>query len=151
MALSNFQIMDYYAGCPAFGGCPSSDEIAATTPDGVVYRDPKKFYIINLSARKDGGSHWVLLFQDLYFDSFGCPPPLVVAPFASVWNDTQYQDFHSSACGFYCIYVADNLLAGRMPTQGLIPDVEETSTKSSERVLSRYFTDQVGDGFFPIV
>ena len=134
--------MDYYEGCPAFGGCPSSDEITKI-------RDHKKFYIINLSARKDGGSHWVLLFQDLYFDSFGCPPPMVVAPFAAVWNDTQYQDFHSSACGFYCIYVADNLLAGRVPTQGLIPDVEETDEHNSERVLSRYFADQVGEGFFP--
>lgn len=134
--------MDYFSGCPDFGGCPSSDEIAGV-------RDPKKFYIINLSARKDGGSHWVLLFQNLYFDSFGCPPPMVVAPFASVWNDTQYQDFHSSACGFYCIYVADNLLAGRMPTHGLIPDVEETKTKSSEHVLRDYFDVQVGTGFFP--
>ena len=136
--------MDYYSGCPEFGGCPSSDEI------GKVMTSPKKFYIINLSARKDGGSHWVLLFQNLYFDSFGCPPPMVVAPFASVWNDTQYQDFHSSACGFYCIYVADNLLAGRMPTHGLIPDVEETPTKSSEHVLRDYFDVQVGTGFFPI-
>lgn len=138
--------MDYYSGCPEFGGCPSSDEI------GKVMTFPnsqKKFYIINLSARKDGGSHWVLLFQNLYFDSFGCPPPMVVAPFASVWNDTQYQDFHSSACGFYCIYVADNLLAGRMPTHGLIPDVEETPTKSSEHVLRDYFDVQVGTGFFP--
>ena len=74
---------------------------------------------------------------------------MVVAPFASVWNDTQYQDFHSSACGFYCIYVADNLLAGRMPTHGLIPDVEETPTKSSEHVLRDYFDTQVGSGFFP--
>jgi hypothetical protein len=110
--------------------------------------DSKKFYIVNMSDRKDGGSHWTLLFQNLYFDSFGCPPTLAVKPHATVWNDTQYQDFHSSACGFYCIYVADNLLAGRPPEQGLIPDDEETPERSSEHVLRTYFDTQVGEGFF---
>lgn len=133
--------MDYYKGCPDFGGCPSNDEIAKV-------HDPKKFFIINMSDRGSGGSHWVLLFQNLYFDSFGCPPKLTVKPLATVWNDTQYQDFHSSACGFYCIFVADNLLAGRPPTEGLIPDDEETPERNSEQVLREYFNHQVGEGFF---
>ena len=138
--------MDYYSDCPEFGGCPSNDEIAAV-------RDPKKFYIVNMSPRKDGGSHWTLLFQDLYFDSFGCAPTTAVEPFVKVWNATPYQDFHSSACGFYCIYVADNILAGRRPEEGLIPDDEETPTRNSELVLRKYFQEhndqfKAGEGFF---
>lgn len=106
-----------------------------------------------MADRNSGGSHWTLLFQNLYFDSFGCPPTLAVSPFASVWNDTQYQDFHSSACGFYCIFVADNLLAGRPPTLGLIPDDLETPTHSSEHVLRNHFIKNndrfsAGAGFF---
>ena len=128
------QIEEYYKGCPDFGGCPANDEVNSKTID------PKKFYIINMSPRKEGGSHWTLLFQNIYFDSFGCQPTLAVAPFATVWNHTAYQDFHSAACGFYTIYVADNLLAGRPPTQGLIPDDEETTTHSSELVLRKYFS-----------
>jgi hypothetical protein len=140
-ALSNFDIEDYYKGNPKFGGCPCNDELSSV-------HDPKKFYIINMAKREDGGSHWTLLFEDLYFDSFGCPPTLEVEPFASVWNDTAYQDFHSSACGFYCIYVADNLMASRDPTFGLIPDDEETGKQSSELVLQRYFQQTKGAGLF---
>ena len=95
-----------------------------------------------MSPRAEGGSHWTLLFQNIYFDSFGCPPTLAVSKFATVWNDTVYQDFHSAACGFYCIFCADNLLAGRPPTQGLIPDTEETATHSSELVLRKYFAQK---------
>lgn len=101
-----------------------------------------------MSDRDEGGSHWTLLFEDLYFDSFGCPPTTAVAPRVSVWNNTAYQDFNSSACGFYCIYVADNLLNGREPTQGLIPDDEETETSSSEMVLQRYFSGTKAAGLF---
>jgi hypothetical protein len=142
-ALSNFQIQDYYEGCPEFGGCPSNDEIAAI-------HDPKKFYIINMADRDSGGSHWTLLFQNLYFDSFGVQPTLTVLPLASVWNTEDYQNFHSSACGFYCIYVADNLLAGRSPTEGLLDKGDETMTgpKSNETILRKYFDNKVGAGFF---
>ena len=142
-ALSNFDIQEYYAKNPKFGGCPCNDEIAA-----LAKANPKKFYIINMSKRADGGSHWTLLFENLYFDSFGCAPTTAVAPFVSVWNNTPYQDFHSSACGFYCIYVADNLLAGRIPTEGLIPDDEETPTRSSELVLQRHFQKTTAAGLF---
>ena len=126
--------MDYYANCKQFGGCPANDEVNTKSID------PEKFYIINMSKRSEGGSHWVLLFRDIYFDSFGCPPTLAVQRFTRVYNDVAYQDFSSAACGFYCIYVADKLLQGRPPTEGLIPDDEETNHKSSELVLQRYFS-----------
>ena len=138
-ALSNHQIEDYYKGCEKFGGCPANDEVSKNTID------PKKFYIINMAPRASGGSHWVLLFEDMYFDSFGFQPTLAVKPFVRVWNNTTYQDFHSSACGFYCIFVADNILAGRFPTDKL----DDNPDDDNEQVLHQYFAGRsIGNGFF---
>lgn len=128
--MSNFQIMDYYEGCPLFGGCPSSDEVPS------VY-DPEKFFIINLAPRSEGGSHWVLLFGNLYFDSFGAAPPMVISPYVERYNTTQFQDFYSAACGYYCIYVADNILASRAPEGDL--KFDDARNEDNEQVLRDYF------------
>ena len=71
-------------------------------------------YIINLDDLQGQGTHWVSLFisqnKAIYFDSFGCVPPLNVINFVKQrskiklgYNNFIIQDLKSDACGFYCI------------------------------------------------
>ena len=71
-------------------------------------------YIINLDNEKGIGTHWTALHirdkQAIYFDSFGCVPPLNVINFVKQrsktklgYNNFIIQDLKSDACGFYCI------------------------------------------------
>ena len=71
-------------------------------------------YIINLDDSKNQGTHWTALHildkQAIYFDSFGCVPPLNVINFVKQrakiklgYNNFIIQDLKSDACGFYCI------------------------------------------------
>ena len=108
--------------------------------------DPKKFFIVNMSPREQGGSHWVLVYGNIYFDSFGVPPPLTIAPYVNIFNETEYQDFNSSACGFYCLYVADNIYAGKTPEGDLLDS--NLPNEDNEAVLRKYFDSQIGAGFF---
>jgi hypothetical protein len=71
-------------------------------------------YIINLDNEKGIGTHWTALHirdkQAIYFDSFGCVPPLNVINFVKQrskpklgYNNFIIQDLKSDACGFHCI------------------------------------------------
>ena len=56
-----------------FGGCIVSNEEPSFDP--LI----PKFYIVNLSTRHTGGTHWTLLYSCsndcvIYFDSMGAPP-----------------------------------------------------------------------------
>ena len=75
-------------------------------------------------------------------------PTLEVQRYAKLWSTDTYQAFKSSACGYFCCYVADNILEGRGPTEGLIPE----NTAHNEKVLMKYFPldkkgNYTGDGF----
>lgn len=70
----------------------------------------KGFYIINIQSSDDGnGTHWTCLYYDnddnIYFDSFGFPPPMEVQQYLKsyIYNDKQIQNMDSTACGYYCI------------------------------------------------
>ncbi len=85
--------------------------------NGVYMKDelPSKlkegFYIVNLASEKDknGGTHWMSFYytpnKSYYFDPYGELAPLEVnnkiTPY--IYNMKQLQDYHSTACGYYCI------------------------------------------------
>lgn len=100
-------------------------------------RKPKRnhLYILNLENAAEGGSHWTLLCNQWYFDSYGTPPTKTIAPFVKQWNKQQLQSLESEACGFFVLYVADRLMAGLEPYGELRPMEEE----HNENVLEAYF------------
>ena len=113
-ALSNFEIDSYFSGRPEYGGTFSKD----TLPNKME----NKFYIINLDDSTGGGSHWVLamgLKRTIYFDPFGAPPPINAMRFMKTRKKTMYystlqlQDIKSSLCGYYCIYIIDQITSHR--------------------------------------
>ena len=68
------------------------------------------------------GTHWVVVYNVgnlcIYFDSFGVDPPEEVlgrmrkTNKKMVMNTFRIQDLKSIKCGFFCMYLIDELLKG---------------------------------------
>ena len=119
-ALSNFEINSYFSGRPEYGGTYSKDMLPNKMEN--------KFYIINLDDSTGLGSHWTMiapLKRTIYFDAFGAPPPVNALRFMKTrknpmksektmyYSTLQLQDIKSSLCGYYCIYIIDQITSGR--------------------------------------
>lgn len=83
----------------------------------------KKFWIVNLDNSLGEGTHWVLCSlldpeYAVYFDSYGVQPPLEIIAFLKKYrknikcNVEDIQPINSSNCGYYTLYVADELSKG---------------------------------------
>ena len=76
-----------------------------STKSGIVILHPTK------------GTHWVLFFDNFYFDSYGCPPPVNIInqngegvykpgglPAKGLYSEYQIQK-DDSYCAAYCLYI----------------------------------------------
>lgn len=107
--------MDYYDKHAKFGGVFSRDNLP--------YMLKEQFYIVNLDDKEGPGTHWVVIFnigeQCIYFDSFAVDPPEEVISRMRqtnkkmIANIYRIQAIDSINCGFFCIYVVDQLLKGK--------------------------------------
>lgn len=52
-----------------------------------------------------GGTHWVSVYRDKYFDSFGLPPPSILYAngWTGAWNDKQIQAVNRGNCGQFAL------------------------------------------------
>jgi hypothetical protein len=92
---------------PFFNGVYLEDELPAPKPG---------FYIVNFEKISQASSvgHWVLAAfgkGDIYCDSFGCAPPILIDQFMKkrgkfAYNAKTIQDLSSNLCGWYCIACA---------------------------------------------
>ena len=114
-------------GMPSFGGVFSNDEL--NNPDR------NKIYILNLQNSDEGGSHWTLLHNGWYFDSYGVVPTKRISRFVKSWNKNDYQGLNRNSCGHFCMYVAVRLMAGLPPTSELISGKQT----HNENVLEAFF------------
>ena len=105
--------MNYYNNVKQFGGVYSRNNLPTVI-------DPK-FYIVNLDDATGPGSHWVCIYNcdpDVcyYFDSFGVEPSDEVLNFMRkshkkiAMNTYQIQKLGTIMCGYFCIYVCNELL-----------------------------------------
>lgn len=72
-------------------------------------------YIVNLDGQTGSGTHWVCFMMEkglnIYFDSFGGPPPDEIKDVLSLntttkgyyFNNWIIQDLKSELCGYYCL------------------------------------------------
>jgi hypothetical protein len=115
--LSNLDIDKIFKHNPRYGGCFSRDDLELKVRG--------EFYIINLDKESGPGTHWVSLYcclkeHDIYFDSFGCPPPEEVLSFLKsadpnkplIVNDIQIQSITSANCGYFAVEVCKELDKG---------------------------------------
>jgi hypothetical protein len=110
----------------------------------------KEFFIGNLDLPNQAGTHWVLVFRTsptmlVYFDSFGIPPGGDIAVYAfrskSELKHQKHdlQDFTSTLCGYYVIYMADELMKGRK-FSAVLDDFTKDPSRQNVNVLKKHFT-----------
>lgn len=153
--LSNIDIDSYFRNFPTYGGCIDKAEI-------VRYEGSKKFYIINLDKLRGQGTHWVLCSMlrpdiGIYIDPFGAPPPNIVVRWmkrhrkTNIYSTVDIQDIKSDNCGYYCIYIAEQLCRG-MGSQGqqscenshrllldILSDFDPIDHKANERLITNWW------------
>jgi len=147
--LTSQQINNYYRNNPLYGGCISKDQLKYIEKN-MNLKHTRRFWIINLQNYNDGGgTHWVALSllnpeHGVYFDSFSTDPPENILKFMKRYRKTNYmnneqiQDLKSTSCGYYAIYVLDNLLKGRLYND-VINDFRLDNFQHNEMVLEKYF------------
>ena len=138
--LSNFEIDGFFKDNPWYGGCMSKDDLRGTD---------RKFYVLNLGKPRAGGTHWVLMSMlapvGIYFDNFAVHPPPVIETFMkrfrvkNVMNTNIVQDIRTSSCGYFAIYVADQLCRGRFFTD-IVDDFDgvELNEKRIQKWWNKY-------------
>lgn len=62
-----------------------------------------------------GGTHWIAVWRDKYFDSYGLPPSdiLVAKGWKGTWNTHQIQGLTNGRCGQYCLIWLKHMLEDR--------------------------------------
>lgn len=132
-------IDDYYQGNRLYNGCRFYQEIKASGP----HKELKPgFWFVNLN-----NYHWQLLFNSPgvvnYADPFGTQPPdsilnlMVKTKKKIAISSKDVQGLFQTSCGWFCIYICDQLLRGRT-----LPDVMNDftdNTDSNELLLQKYF------------
>ena len=119
--LFNFDIENYFKTEPRFGGVYGKEYLL----DHVnKFKKQKKVFIVNIDEDENAGTHWVLCSlldptTAIYYDSYAFPPPSHIEEFLLksrkhvIRNNVQHQDIKSVTCGYFCIYVAKELIKGR--------------------------------------
>jgi hypothetical protein len=137
--LSDIEIENHFKNNPQFGGCFSKN-LTRRIKDN-------KFYILNLDVPSGSGSHWTLLSligpEGIYFDSFGVEPSEPVLKMmkkfkkVNIRNLNDMQSLTSSSCGFWCIFVIEQLLKG-IPFYEIVNNFSNNH-KKNEAILTKYF------------
>lgn len=138
-SLSNFEIDDYYEKNSHYGGCYAKDVLPKSMN--------KDAYVFNLENNDQGGSHWTcaVKLKDccIYFDSYGFIPPPDVIKFMKtskkpcIYSSVQFQDLDSVLCGYYCIFMIDNLLRGVHFND--LMTLFSNNTKKNDQLIRNYF------------
>ena len=137
--LSNFDIIEYYTNFNQFGGVCSRDTLPRVIKP--------KFYIVNLDEADGPGSHWVCIYNCnpgicYYFDSFGVDPCEEVLRFMKqtgkkIASSTyQIQQLGTIMCGYFCIYVCDQLL-NNIPFCDILLQFDPTRYQNNDNIIMK--------------
>jgi hypothetical protein len=120
--------IETHKGGPTFGGVFSNDKLIKPAKN--------KVYILNLENSNEGGSHWTLLYDGHYFDSYGVAPTKRISQFVKTFNQYDYQGLSDEWCGHFAMYVGARIIAGMTPWTGdLIPG----KIQHNEDLLETFF------------
>ena len=121
-------------------------------------KDEKKiengeFFIVAMDVRPSDGimAHFVLIYRRddtlVFFNSYGIDVPRQIMKFGSrsgckliEYNDTMYQGL-SNLCGYYCCYVLDLLLEGKMLSEIVETLHEYPFVRKNKEVLINHYND----------
>ena len=121
---------------------------AGTYCKDVIPKLQNKFYFINLCDEKDDeGTHWCVCVNTrpnnvFFFCPFGMPAPehalkrMKATGKNIYYNDMDIQDFESTNCGYYCVYVVQQLEKGRKFADVVLDF--DLDTPNNERMIETY-------------
>jgi hypothetical protein len=138
--LSNLDIEHRLRWYKDFGGCISKDQTNLLKHG--------KIYVLNMDSTNGAGTHWVVLdnrsiYYLYYFDSFGIAPPESIVRYAKslgksiIYNAEDVQAISSDRCGWYCVYVVEQLESGKSFND--IISSFTSSVRKNEEFLKNYF------------
>ena len=67
-------------------------------------KEHKGLFIVNNEPSWLPGEHWIAVYNDELFDSYGFPPSFYNISNIHNYNKTQIQSYYSNKCWAYCIY-----------------------------------------------
>lgn len=149
-ALTNIDLDAYYKHEPLYGGCISKDQLNKLNPKADL------FYIVNMANHNEQGTHWVFIWNcyaecSYYFDSYGMPPPEEIKAFCREHSKFCYRNIGeiqcmgTSSCGWFCIYMIDQMLSGE-PFLDIILDFHTDDCKANEKFLEHIFREKRNRG-----
>jgi len=111
--------------------------------------------IVNLDRRiNGGGTHWVAIINSpkldycLYYDPFGVAPSDIIKKFANKsgkpgkYQNSQIQNFKSSACGYFCLYVLDKFNKGNN-LYDIFYGFDQKPEVMNEKIIRKYASEMV--------
>ena len=104
----------------------------------------KDSVVINLQDfAAGGGTHWVCVYRNEYFDSYGlCSPDIVETWMRKNHKDITYNSsklqMNDSMCGYYCIYYIRERYKGRTAMDILL-DFTQTPSQHNENLVKDIF------------
>ena len=137
--LTNFEIQKYYQNEPRFNGVYSRDNLTKIK-DGA--------YIINHDEYSDIGTHWVALYVNDDFGSFGVKHiPKEIKAFIDrsssiTTNIFRIQAYDLMMCGYFCIRFINFMLAGKTLTE-FTNIFSPNSSKKNDDIILNYFMNNV--------
>ena len=106
----------------------------------------KKFYIVNFNKELESGSHWVAVISSdccYYFDSFGIYPPPEIERFMQTSGKKmkmsmyRIQELGSIMCGYFCIYMINEMCEGREFYDALLEFDPVNYNKNDKTVIKK--------------
>ena len=137
--LTNFEIQKYYQNEARFNGVYSRDNLQKTKYEG---------HIINHDEYSDIGTHWVALYVNDDFDSFGVKHiPKEIKAFIDrsssiTTNIFRIQAYDFMMCGYFCIRFINFMLAGKTLTE-FTNIFSPNSSKKNDDIILNYFMNNV--------
>ena len=89
--------------------------------DRSEFEADKVFTIVNVNDETTGVGHWVLIYRNVFLDSYGNPPPdeiaeVLLKKYGSMAVNTKKMQYtNSENCGNYCLYFAHLIKKGFSP------------------------------------
>jgi len=117
--------------------------------DEIPHRLHDGWYMLNLDRASGEGTHWCCWYigkQNLYFDSFGFPPPkeLERGLQTYTYSGRKIQNLNSDSCGWFCLfcikYCEDRGTDLRPYNQFLSLFSDKPS--ANEKILENYFLNE---------
>ena len=107
--------------------------------------------VVNLDNSTGMGTHFTCYYNRpsdeyvYYFDSYGSPPPIQIEKYLKTsnkliaYNTSIYQPIKSKLCGYYCIYVIEELHKGKQ-FYDILSMFDMNNQQNNDKMIKKYFS-----------